>query len=162
VREDRIVFTSEDLLLGDGLALVRTPGHTSGNQTLFIKTDRGVWGCSENGVCVDNWSPSASRIPGVASTAKHAQHDVVLNSNTMEGRADQYTSMILEKTLVDRVPEAPDFCQMFSSSEAEPTVFSPGLEPTYRHFGITHGTVEVPQRASREESSHGYGASAGA
>ena len=29
--------------------LIRTPGHTSGNQTLFIHTEQGVWGISENG-----------------------------------------------------------------------------------------------------------------
>jgi len=53
VQRSRIVLTSADLSLGDGVMLVRTPGHTSGNQTLFVNTDSGVWGVSENGTCAD-------------------------------------------------------------------------------------------------------------
>jgi glyoxylase-like metal-dependent hydrolase (beta-lactamase superfamily II) len=141
VRTERVIFTHDDLQLGDGVMLVRTPGHTSGNQTLIIKTDRGVWGCSENGVCVDNWSPRASAIAGVRSAAIAGDLDFVLNANTPEGGADQYTSMALEKTLVDKVPGYTDFCQMFSSSEAQAVLFAPGLVPTYQHRHITHGQV---------------------
>jgi hypothetical protein len=34
-----------------------------------------------------------------------------------------------------------DFVQMFSSSEAEPTVLSAGLSPSYLHRAVTHGEV---------------------
>src|SRR5262249_32124348 len=47
VRTENVVLTDGDLLLGDGVMLLRTPGHTSGNQTLFLNTDSGVWGISE-------------------------------------------------------------------------------------------------------------------
>lgn len=148
VNEGRVLFTDGDLLLGEGVMLLRTPGHTEGNQTLFVKTDRGVWGCSENGTCVDNWSPKESRIAGLALAAKHQDLDVILNANTPEGGASQYTAMCLERTLVDPVPAAPAFVQMFSSSEVTPGLLAPGLGPSYllqkiEHggFGASHDTV---------------------
>lgn len=144
VREENLVLTDGDLALGDGVMLLRTPGHTVGNQTLFMKTARGVWGCSENGTCVDNWSPQHSRIAGVALTAKHQGLDVILNANTPEGAARQYTAMSLERALVDAIPAAPEFVQMFSSSEVTPALIAPGLSPSYQLQHITHGTLEAP------------------
>lgn len=141
VREENLALIDRDLVLGDGLMLLRTPGHTAGNQTLFFKTDRGVWGCSENGTCADNWSPRASRVAGVAAAARQGDLDVLLNANTPEAGADQYTAMTLEKLLVDRVPHAADFVQMFPSSEVTPGVLAPGLSPTYLHHQVEHGTV---------------------
>lgn len=143
VIEDNVVLTADDLVLGDGVMLVRTPGHTSGNQTLFFKTDRGVWGVSENGTCADNWSPLASRIPGVAATARLQDFDVLLNANTAEDAANQYAAMMLEKTVVDRVQVAPDFVQMFPSSEVVASAKSPGVSPTYQHHRVEHGRVVV-------------------
>ena len=57
--------TDGDLALGDGVLLVRTPGHTSGNQTLFLNTAEGVWGVSENGTCADNWTPATVKSAGI-------------------------------------------------------------------------------------------------
>lgn len=139
--EDRVVLTRDDLVLGDGVMLIRTPGHTVGNQTLFFKTDRGVWGVSENGTSADNWSPRASRIAGVAHTAKLHDYEVVLNANTAEDAATQYSAMLLEKTVVDRVAHNDDFVQMFPSSELLASVKSPGVSPTYQHHRIEHGAV---------------------
>src|SRR5208337_4786269 len=121
VTRSRVHLTSGDLSLGDGVMLVRTPGHTSGNQTLFVNTDSGVWGVSENGTCADNWSPMDSRIPGLRSFCHRQDVDVVLNANTPQSGADQYTSMVLERTVVDRVKRAPGFVQMFPSSEVTPS-----------------------------------------
>jgi hypothetical protein len=137
----RVHFTHTDLCLGEGVLLGRTPGHTSGNQTLFLRTDQGVWGCSENGTCADNWSPRASRIPGVASHARTGDLDVLLNGNTVEGGADQYTSMLLEKTVVDPVPSNPSFIQLFPSSEVTPDLLAPGLSPSYVHGSLSHGAL---------------------
>ena len=146
VREDKVAFTTGDLLLGDGLMLVRTPGHTCGNQTLFLNTDSGVWGISENGTCVDNWSPLESSIRGLASTCRKQDLDIILNSNTPEAAAEQYASMVLERTIVDRVKRAPAFVQMFSSSEVTPTLLAPALTPTVLHVAITSGDVAKPSQ----------------
>jgi hypothetical protein len=144
VRTDKLALTSGDLLLGDGLMLLRTPGHTSGNQTLFMNTGDGVWGISENGTCADSWSPLDSQMAGLAATCRRQEMDVILNSNTPESAADQYTSMILERTIVDRVRRAPAFVQMLPSSEISPSGLAPGLTPTLLHRAITTGDVARP------------------
>jgi hypothetical protein len=150
VRTDNVVLTDGDFSLGDGVMLLRTPGHTSGNQTLFLNTDSGVWGISENGTCADNWSPLDSRIKGLAFLCKKQDLDVVLNANTPEYGALQYSSMILERTIVDRVRRAPAFVQMFPSSEVTPSMLAPGLTPSLLHRALTHGEVARP--AARPES----------
>src|SRR5208282_858753 len=130
-----------DYVLGDGVMVLRTPGHTSGNQTLLFNTDTGVWGVSENGTCADSWSPMDSSISGLRSFCRRQDVDVVLNANTPERGAEQYTSMVLERTLVDRVKRAPAFVQMFPSSEITPSKLAPGLAPTLLHRAVTSGEV---------------------
>ncbi len=150
-RKDKVVLTDGDLRLGDGVLLMRTPGHTSGNQTLVLCTQSGVWGISENGTSADNWSPIDSKIPGVASYARRYDVDLVINSNTPELGATQYISMMLERTLVDRVARAPAFVQMFPSSEVTPSLLAPGLKPTLLHRAITSGEIAKPARAAAAE-----------
>ncbi|MEZ4288711.1 MAG: hypothetical protein R3A47_11365 [Polyangiales bacterium] len=147
VPESKVILTDHDLKLGDGCLLLRTPGHTSGNQTVFVNGDRGVFGCSENGCSADNWSPRQSRIPGLKRFAEHYDFEVILNSNTPELGAEQYVSMIIEKTVADRVPEAPEFFQMFPSSEVTPTAFAPGIRPSML-FGERDSGVVQSRRIS--------------
>jgi hypothetical protein len=149
VLEDKIAFTDADYMLGDGVMMVRTPGHTCGNQTLFMNTEQGVWGISENGTCADNWSPLDSKIAGLAFTCKKQDLDLVVNSNTPEGGADQYTSMTIERTIVDRVKRAPAFVQMFPSSEVTPSMASLGLSPTLLHRGLSFGEVTTGPSGAR-------------
>jgi len=138
---DRVVLTDGDLSLGDGCLLLRTPGHTSGNQTLFAHADGGVFGCSENGTSADNWSPYESRIPGLQGFARTYDVEVVLNANTPEEGAEQYISMVLERSVVDRMPGAPAFVQMFPSSEVTPSAVAPGLFPSIVFSERTSGTL---------------------
>ena len=152
VKTNRVSLIDGDLELGDGVLLVRTPGHTSGNQTLFVHTHQGIWGISENGTCADNWSPLDSKIAGLASYCRRYDVDVVVNSNTPELGAQQYTSMVLERTMVDRVARAPAFVQMFPSSEVTPSFLAPGLSPTLLHRAVTSGDVALSARAPRSEA----------
>ncbi|MFN0248994.1 MAG: hypothetical protein ACKV2T_19065 [Kofleriaceae bacterium] len=140
VPADRIVALDGDYLLGGGFAIVRTPGHTAGNHTPVIVTDRGAWTISENGICVDAYAPGTSQIRGLARYARDAGVEVILNANTREGSLDQYTSMILEKTIADAVPDHPEYPQHFPSSELVGHPLAPGLGPTYTHREITFGT----------------------
>ena len=146
IPDSRVVFTDGDLALGDGALLMRTPGHTSGNQTLFVNTDRGVFGCSENGTCADNWSPLESKIPGLREVARLQELDVILNANTPEGGCTQYTSMMLERTLVDRAADNPAFFQMFSSSEVTSSMLAPGIKPSHFFGEISSGHVTFAAR----------------
>jgi hypothetical protein len=150
VAADRIVALDGDYLIGGGFAIVRTPGHTIGNHSLVVVTDRGAWTISENGICVDAYAPGSSSIRGVARHARATGVEVILNANTREGSLDQYTSMVLEKTLADPVPDRPELPQHFASSELVAHPLAPGLSPTYTHEAITYGApvVAVANRAS--------------
>ncbi|HEY5922810.1 MAG TPA: hypothetical protein VIV11_14125 [Kofleriaceae bacterium] len=145
---DRIVALDGDYTIGGGFAIVRTPGHTLGNHTLVVVTDRGAWTISENGICVDAYAPGISEIRGVARHARESGVEAILNANTREGSLDQYTSMVLEKTLADSVPDRPELPQHFASSELVPHLLAPGLKPTYSHGAITHGDVVIAARTS--------------
>jgi len=135
----RLVALDSDTLVGDGVALVRTPGHTVGNHSIVLHTDRGLWTISENGVAVDNWAPEKSEIAGLQRTAEATGAEVILNSNTREQSLEQYTSMVLEKTLADESPDGSGWRQHFSSSELTPSLLAPGLRATYAHRSISHG-----------------------
>jgi hypothetical protein len=145
---ERVVLTEGDVELGDGAWLVRTPGHTAGNQTLFVRAESGVWGSSENGTSADAYSPHDSRIQGLSRVCREQDLDVILNANTIEGGAEQYASMVLERTLCDRVKAAPQFVQMFPSSEVTPSPLAPGLRPSMVFGHLTSGTVVRPSRPS--------------
>jgi hypothetical protein len=139
IPEDRIVILDRDVLLGDGVALIRTPGHTLGNHTIVLHTDRGLWTISENGIAADAYTPEKSAIAGLAAHARATGQEVILNSNTREHTLDQYTSMVLEKTLADACADGLGFRQHFPSSELTPSIFAPGLAPSYTHVAVTWG-----------------------
>ena len=148
---DRIIPLDGDYQIGGGFAVVRTPGHTVGNHSIVLVTDRGAWTISENGVCVDAYAPGVSTIRGLARHARETGVEVILNANTREGSLDQYTSMVLEKTIADGVPDRPELPQHFSSSELVAHPLAPGLSPSYTHGTITHGAV-IAADASRRAS----------
>lgn len=68
--------------------------------------------------------------------------EVILNANTREESLDQYTSMVLEKTIADGVPDRPELPQHFPSSEMISQPLARGLSPTYSHGEITFGSIE--------------------
>ncbi len=153
VTMSNVVLVDGDVAVGDGVMLVRTPGHTSGNQTLFVNTEQGIWGTSECGTSADNWTPHESRIGGLRALCLRQDLEVLINANTPELGADQYTSMILERTIVDRVKEAPRFVQMLASSEVTAHLIAPGLKPTWSFGGIDVGRlarVAAPIAAAAE------------
>ena len=147
VPSERVILFDADLKLGEGLLLLRTPGHTRGNQTLFVHTERGVSGSSENGTAADNWAPRASRIRGMKRAAEMLDLDVVINSNTPELAAEQHCSMMLERAVVDRVAENPDFYQMIPSSEVTWSVLAPHVSPTHWFGELKSGQVRVREQS---------------
>ncbi len=144
VAPDKIVALDGDVAIGAGFALIRTPGHTDGTHSPAIVTSTGIWTVSENGVCADAYAPESSRIGGLRGYARATGCEVVLNANTRERSLDQYTSMVLEKTLATPCRERPEFPQHFCSSEMVKHVLAPGLAPTFSLGAITHGEVGVP------------------
>jgi hypothetical protein len=155
VPSERVVLFDADVSLGDGLMLLRTPGHTRGNQTLFAHADAGVFGCSENGTAVDNWCPKASRLPGLKRAAQLLDLDVVINSNTPELTVEQQSSMLLECAVVDRVPGKPELCQMVPSSEVSWSVLAPHITPTHSFGNLSSGEVRGSSPTSQVRASLG-------
>jgi hypothetical protein len=138
LRPERIAALDGDVLLGPGVALLATPGHTLGNQTLVLNTSTGIWATSENVIAVECMVPEHSKIPGVAKSTRTWGYDVVLNANTPEGLGDQLVSIAKEKALVDRSAVDPRFPQFLPSSELTPSPFFPGTKPTFTTASITH------------------------
>ncbi len=144
VPASRVVTFDEDLALGEGCLLLRTPGHTVGNQTLFVHGKEGVFGCSENGCSADNWSPTASRIPGLRRYATDYDVEVILNSNTPEYGGAQYASMVLERNVVDAVPGDRELVQMFPSSEVTASAVAPLIRPRIEFGNRDSGVFAGP------------------
>ena len=126
------------VVLGPGVAVVKTPGHVFGNQSLVVNTSTGIWVSSENVIAAEALTPEHSKLPGLASWTRRWQQEVVLNANTVETTADQYNSIILEKTLADRSQRDPRFLQFFPSSELTGAWTNPGTTPTFSHGQIVH------------------------
>jgi glyoxylase-like metal-dependent hydrolase (beta-lactamase superfamily II) len=134
---DRFQVLDGDVLVGEGMALVRTPGHTLGNHSIVLHTSDGLWTISENGIAVDSYQPERSELSGLRGHARSRGVEVILNANTREHSLDQYTSMVLEKQLADATRDG--WLQHFPSSELTPSALTPGLAPTHSHREITHG-----------------------
>ncbi|WP_434446429.1 hypothetical protein [Lentzea sp. E54] len=126
------------VVLGPGVAVVKTPGHVFGNQSLVVNTSTGIWVSSENVIAAEALTPEHSKLPGLAAWTRRWEQEVVLNANTVETTADQYNSIILEKTLADRSQADPRFLQFFPSSELTGAWTNPGTKPTFSHGQIVH------------------------
>lgn len=136
---DAITTIDGSIQLAPGVAILRTPGHVLGNQTLVLNTSDGIWACSENVIATECLTPEHSRIPGLSGWSRRMSQELVLNANTIETTAEQYNSCVLEKTIVDRAQSDGRFLQFFPSSELTARWSSPGTKPTFTHRGIEHG-----------------------
>lgn len=136
----RVVLLDDDVMLGEGVALVRTPGHTMGNHSLVAHTSEGVLVSSENGVSPDNYAPERSRINAVRSYATQTGVEVVLNGNTQESSVEQYISMVMEKEIAGPSRRDPAFPNVVCSSEAAPWWLFRGVEPSFCFGDLELGT----------------------
>lgn len=142
VPPDRLIIVDGSVSLGRGLALVWTPGHTLGNHSIvFHAPGRGVFAISENGITPESYLPRAS---GLRSLREHAVKygvEVILNGNALESAMSQYTSMVLEKAIVDRGDAGGEVPNIYCSS---PFVRSPlawGIGPKYTIAPINTGAI---------------------
>jgi hypothetical protein len=139
VDRDKIDAIEGDVELGAGIALISTPGHTDGNQSLVLNTPDGVWVSSENGVAADSWQPELSRIPRIRRYARSYRREVVMNSNTLEDSLDQYDSMVKEKALADRNPRDERWLNVLPSAELARFKIHWPVVPTFFHGGLAFG-----------------------
>ncbi len=148
VPQDRVIQLDGDAWLGRGVALVSTPGHTAGNMSLAVATDRGLFVISENGVATESYTPEHCGIAGVRTFAEQMGWEVVLNGNTRECSLDQYASMVLEKTLAGPSLQAPEYVNFMPSSELTGSLLAPGLSPGFSHGVLEQGIIRRPSAAA--------------
>lgn len=147
IDHEKIIFTEGDLLLGPGVALMWTPGHSRGNHSLTVNTSSGIWVTSENAISAECLAPEKSTIPGLKRYAKHTKFEVVLNGNTLENTARQYNSVVQEKLMADMSTKNPKFPQFFPSSELTADIFALGTTPSFAHKKVAFGEIKRPQKA---------------
>ena len=147
LRPASLLVIDGDVQLGPGVALLHTPGHSPGMQSLVLHTNTGVWASSENVVAAECLTPAHSRIPGVARWARASGQELILNGNTIETTAEQYNSCVKEKLVVDPSRDDPRFLQFFPTSELTAWWANPGARPTFVHRGISHAAT--PAAAAR-------------
>lgn len=151
--EKVITFTSS-LQLGEGLALVHTPGHTEGNHSLVARVPDGIRVTSENGVGADAYAPMNSKVNAIRRYAKNTGMEVILNGNTLEDSTDQYISMVVEKTIAGPSSN-PDFPNCASSSEATPYWLLPGQKVSHligeAKFGSLRTRSAAPQNSKAQQ-----------
>ncbi len=152
IPEHKVHCFDGSIALGDGIALVHTPGHTEGNHSIVAHTAEGLWVTSENGISVDAYAPQLSAAAGVADYARTLGTEVIINGNTLENSIDQYISMVQEKTIAGPSQRDARFPNMFPSSEMTPFWAFPGARPAFyvghaRHGELTTGAGKT-QRAA--------------
>ncbi|NRA23447.1 MAG: hypothetical protein HRU08_03040 [Oleispira sp.] len=141
---NKIIPLHSSIMLGDSLALIHTPGHTQGSQSLVVNTKSGIMVCSQNGIAVDNYSPAHSTIYGIADYVAQNQLSVIPNGDQPELRLDQYISMILEKTIADKHPDDDRFLYIMPSSELSARWQPFALSPTLSFGEIKLGEINQP------------------
>jgi hypothetical protein len=149
VPEERVVLLDGDVWLGPGAAILSTPGHTLGNMSLAVATDREVFVVSENGVATESYTPLLSGIPGMRGFAEHMGQEVVLNGNTREHSLDQYSSMVVEKLFAGPSLVEGAFVNFHPSSLLTASMLAPGLSPTVVLPAPNFGDVRPSSTARR-------------
>lgn len=146
IPSERVILLDNDVMLGKGVALIRTPGHTEGNHSIVVHTDEGLMVTSENGVSADSYAPMHSKIPGLRQYVRDTGMEVVLNGNTLERGLDQYISMIQERDIAGASPRQPEFYNFVPSSELTPYWMFPGIEPSFTFGLLQFGTPHLSER----------------
>ncbi|PTU32483.1 hypothetical protein [Stenotrophobium rhamnosiphilum] len=141
VDESKLIFIEDDIFLGEGVALVRTKGHTEGNHSIVASTDDGIFVTSENGVSLDAYAPKNSKVPGVADFARVTGAEVVLNGNTAEYAIDQYISMVQEKEIAGPSRRIEGYPNVAPSSESHGYWLFPRTSPTVLVGDLSYGTL---------------------
>lgn len=142
VPADKVVLLDNDVIIGDGVALIRTPGHTEGNQSIVVHTDEGLLVTSENGVGADAYSPHQSNIPGIRAYAAATGVEVIMNGNTLEHGLNQYVSMVIEKSIAGPSVRNTNFYNVVSSSEMSWYWLFP-VTPSFTFDALHFGKISI-------------------
>ncbi len=143
---NRVELLDHDVMLGSGVALIRTKGHTEGNHSIVAHTDEGLLVTSENGISLDAYAPLHSKIPGLKAYAEATGSEIIINGNTQEYAIDQYISMVQEKTIAGPWPKDERFPNMAPSSESAGHWLFPRTAPTVVRGELKFGELQKVRR----------------
>lgn len=147
VDESKVVQLEGDVMLGESVALLETPGHTIGNHSFATRVDKGVFVTSENGVSPESYAPEHSKVPGLKRFHKNYQMEVVLNGNTLDGSSEQYISMIKEKYVAGPSIFDKRFPNLFCSSQLEGYWLFPTTRPGFSVPDKAYGEIYLGEKA---------------
>lgn len=150
VDPDKVIKFTGSIQLGEGVALLHTPGHTEGNHSLVARVPDGIRVTSENGVGADAYAPMNSKVNAIRRYAKQTGMEVILNGNTLEDSNEQYISMVIEKTIAGP-SKNPDFPNCASSSEATPYWLIPGHKVSHLIGEAKFGSLQ--KKSAKQPSS---------
>jgi len=140
VRTDRLRELDGSVLLGDGVAVLATPGHTDGHQSLALTTPQGVWVVSAAGHIADAWHPHLSRSPGVRRHVEAGGQEVLVGAGA-EDPLDQHDAMLLERAVADAHHTDPRWRCVLPVAEVLPSRRLWPLRPTFVHGGLHLGVL---------------------
>lgn len=149
VDESKLHFIEDDIFLGEGVALVRTKGHTEGNHSIVASTPDGIYVTSENGISLDAYAPERSKVPGVADYARYTGAEVIINGNTQEYVVDQYISMVQEKSIAGPSTRLEGYPNMAPSSESHGYWLFPRTSPSVLVGDLHFGQLYLAPATSR-------------
>ena len=136
-----VIKLEDDVMIGQGLALLSTPGHTEGNHSIVAHSPEGLLVTSENGVAPEVYSPMFSEIPGIRKFAQDCEIEIIMNGNTLDNSVDQYISMVMEKDIAGPSKRNSAFPNMLCSSEFTEYWAFPGLKPTFNFGAVEFGNL---------------------
>lgn len=134
------VFT-DSIYLGEGLALVHSPGVSDGHHVLVARVADGVCVITGNGVGADAYAPEHSRIKAVRRYAEQHELEVIVNRRQHMAVDTHYAAMVMEKTLAGS-SHHPDFPNCAYSGEATPYWLMPGFSVSFLHGLDDFGEIQ--------------------
>lgn len=140
VRTDLLREVDGSVLLGQGVAVLQTPGHTAGHRSLALATSTGVWVVSANGHLADAWHPHLSRSPGVRRGIEAGGKEVLVGADA-ENAVDLHDSMVLERAVADAHRTDPRWRTVLPVAELVPTARAWPLRPTFLLGGLNVGVL---------------------
>jgi hypothetical protein len=140
VRTDLLRELEGATIVGDGVAVMATPGHTDGHQSLVLQTRRGIWVLSGAGHIADAWHPHLSRSPGVLRQVAGAEQEVLIGDGS-ENPIDQHDAMILERAVADAHHDDPRWRCVLPLAEIQPSGRTWPMRATFVHGGLHAGVL---------------------
>ncbi|MDP1540379.1 MAG: hypothetical protein U0998_00890 [Moraxellaceae bacterium] len=126
----RLKTFSGSVYLGDGLALIHSPGISVGHHVLAARVAESVCVITGNGVGADAYAPEHSRVRAVRRYARQHDLEVIVKGCKKTASDTHYVSMVMEKALAGS-SHHPDFPNCAYSGEATPYWLMPGFTVSF-------------------------------